>query len=118
MAAGKPAPKRKKEHVELGWVTVTYRSVFLSILGLLIVAGIVAYFFFPGPVKGFLNAALAKSGLADAPKANKRAAGDQKASFTMIDGTKNGENPCRVPFSRQASWVRSIDAIPPSPAPT
>jgi hypothetical protein len=106
MPAGKPAPKRKKEQVELGWVTVTYRSVFLSILALAIVAGIVAYFVFPGPVKGFLNAALAKSGLADPPKTNKRAAGDQKASFTMIDGT------VKVKKKSSNSWVTADYNLP------
>jgi hypothetical protein len=106
MAAGKPAPKRKKEHVELGWVTVTYRSVFLSILALAIVAGIVAYFVFPGPVKGLLNAALAKSGLADAPKTKTRAAGDQKASFTMIDGT------VKVKKKSSNSWVTADYNLP------
>lgn len=106
MAAGKPAPKRKKESVELGWVTVTYRSVFLSIFALVVVAAIVAYFVFPGPVKGFLNAALQKSGLADAPKTKTRSAGDQKASFTMIDGT------VKVKKKSSNSWVTADYNLP------
>lgn len=85
MPAGRPAPKKKDSTVEIGWITITYRSVFLSILGLIIAAGIVVYFMYPGQVNALLQNALIKSGLADAPKSTKTA-GDQKASFTMIDG--------------------------------
>lgn len=100
MAAGKPAPK-KKDTVDIGWVTITYRSVALSILGVLMVAAVVAYFMFPSQVKGFLNQALVKSGMADAPKAPKRTAGDQKASFTMLDGT------VKVKKKSSNTWVNA-----------
>jgi hypothetical protein len=86
MPAVRPTKKRDSQ-VDIGWVTVTYRSVFISVLGLVIVAGIVAYFMFPGPVKGFLSKALHSTGLTDPPTTKSRAAGDQKAAFTMIDGT-------------------------------
>ena len=81
-------PQRKKDNsVDIGWVTITYRSVFLSIFGLIVLAGIVLYFMFPGQVKGFLGRALESTGLADAPNTKARSIGDQKASFTMIDGS-------------------------------
>lgn len=81
-------PKRKKDSsADVGWITVTYRSVFLSIAGLLLLAAIGLYFMFPGQVKGFFASVLMSTGLADNPKTSTRAAGDQKASFTMIDGS-------------------------------
>jgi hypothetical protein len=98
MPVPKPA-KKKTNEVDIGWITITYRSVFLSFLGLLLAAGIVLYFMFPGQVNGFLKDALVKSGLADAPKTKSRPAGDQKASFTMIDGS------VKVKKKSSNSWV-------------
>ena len=85
MPAVKPT-KKKDNSVDVGWITVTYRSVFLSILGVLALAAIVLYFMFPTQIQGYLQSALLKSGITDTPKKN-HVAGDQKASFTMIDGS-------------------------------
>src|SRR4051812_6451982 len=98
MPAVRPT-KKKDTEVEIGWITITYRSVFLSVFGLLIVAAIVLYFMFPGPVKGFLNKTLSSTGLTDPPKTKSRAAGDQKAAFTMIDGS------VKVRKKSSNSWV-------------
>lgn len=106
MAVGKPAPKKKGTSVDIGWVTVTYRSVLLSILGLVVVAAIASYFIFPEQTKALLASVLSKSGLADASKGKQRPVGDQKASFTMIDGT------VKVKKKSSNTWVTADYNLP------
>lgn len=99
-----PIRPRKDDDTTIGWVTVTYRSVFLAILGIVVLAGIVAYFAFPEQMKsafGKLDKAFAT------PKGEKKApSGDQKASFTMLDGT------VKVKKKNSNSWVSAAYDLP------
>ncbi len=52
------------------------------------------------------------------PLAPKRIERFPDARFTMIIGTKNGEKPCRGPFSHSVLQVASMVVTPPRPAPT
>jgi hypothetical protein len=102
-------PERKHKFqggIDIGWVTVTYRSVFLYILGLLVIAAIVLHFAFPqqsekivGSATNILTGLLQKIGSIDSSKAKNRPAGQQKASFTMIDGA------VKVKKQSSNSWV-------------
>src|SRR5579859_6189821 len=84
-------PQDDEHHI--GWVTITYRSVFLAVLALLFVAGIVLHFMFPkqsenlmDSVKGGLTKVIVKI-FPDKKDDNKPTAGEKQAKFTMIDGT-------------------------------
>jgi hypothetical protein len=100
-----PIRPRKDDDTTIGWVTVTYRSVFLFILGIAVLAGIVAYFAFPEQMKsalGKLGEAIAtsKGGEKKAPS------GEQKASFTMLDGT------VKVKKKNSNTWVTAAYDLP------
>lgn len=91
-----PIKPKKDEGLDIGWVTVTYRSVFLSVFALVAAVGMGFYFAFPDTSAKIMNStgdlfgSLAnKLGITSPPVKPKggRVAGDQKATFTMIDGT-------------------------------
>jgi hypothetical protein len=97
----------------IGWITVTYRSVILSVIGIILLAMVGFYFAFPkasqsimasgGSLIGSLMEKL--GGAAPAGKAPK-AVGDQKASFTMLDGS------VKVKKKSSNTWVNAGYDVP------
>jgi len=81
------AQKSHSPKIQIGWTTVTYRSVLLMILAVLSLFTIATYLVFPEPTKKVGNKmwdfTIAKLTNVQ-PKAPK---GDQTANFTLIDGT-------------------------------
>lgn len=107
-------PKKKDDDHTIGWVTVTYRSVFLSLLGILALTAIVLYFVFPKTAQGIMDSGtsmisqmLEKVGMGTGgPAKPAKVSGDQKASFTMIDGT------VRVKKKNSNTWVTAEYNLP------
>jgi hypothetical protein len=83
-------PQDDDQHI--GWVTITYRSVFLAITILIVLIGVGLYFAFPDQTKNKAHASmdwvLNLVGKVGGPTpAVRPQAGEQKANFTMIDGS-------------------------------
>jgi hypothetical protein len=105
-------PRKTGEHV-IGWVTVSYRSVILSIIGVILLVGVVLYFAFPEATSkafasgtSFLASLAGKiSGTGSDNKPTKEA-GEKKASFTLLDGS--------VKVKKQSSntWVNAAYDVP------
>ena|SRR5579872_2831109 len=99
---------------QIGWVTITYRSVFLAILGIVTLIAIGLHFAFPEQTKSVTNVGLewmTKIGNKVFPGSagsNSKTAksGEQKANFTMIDGT------VRVRKKNDNSFVTAVYNIP------
>lgn len=105
--------KPKKNDQIVGWITVKYRTVILSIVGViaLIFAGI--YFAFPEattraitPAAGFFSSIFNKFMGTTAPAKVVKEAGDKKASFTMMDGT------VKVKKKSSNTWVNAGYDVP------
>ncbi len=83
-------PKHDKSGIQVSWTTVTYRSVLLAILVVVALIAVVLYLMFPEQSRTLASKAAGaignvlgnRKGTGDATKA-----GQQTASFTMIDGT-------------------------------
>ena len=82
-------PQDDDHHI--GWVTITYRSVFLAITTILVLIGVGLYFAFPEQTKNATRVGMdwvlkivGKVGGSNPPAP--KPSGDQKANFTMIDG--------------------------------
>jgi hypothetical protein len=102
-------PKKKDDDQTIGWVTVTYRSVFLAISILLVLIAIGFYVAFPDATKGMLakgSSLLDKMFSGKAPTKQTKVAGDQKASFTMLDGT------VKVKKKESNTWVAAAYDLP------
>src|SRR5581483_7473655 len=98
------APGRKSDPM-IGWVTITYRSVILAVLGLLLLAGMVLYIAFPDATKRVLQRvenAMAGKGVTD----NKPKEGQQAANFTQLDGT------VRVKKHDSNNWISADFTVP------
>lgn len=82
-------PPKGKSGLQVSWTTVTYRSVLLAILVVVLVISFVLYILFPEQSKSLL----AKAGnaitnmMGKANDAAEKKGGQQAASFTQIDGT-------------------------------
>lgn len=83
----------RKSGFHISYVTITYRSVLLGVLGVLTLAALVTYVAFPTVSSkwtrvgsNLLEKALEKAGLGVNPQANVADAGPQQAHFTNIDG--------------------------------
>jgi hypothetical protein len=99
-----PIRPRKDDDSTIGWITVTYRSVFMAIGALLIVAGVITYIAFPEFSKSIISKV---DGMVGKPKAdNKPIAGEQKASFTMLDGD------VKVKKKSSNTWVAAAYDLP------
>lgn len=87
----------------IGWTTITYRSVIMSILLVLAAVGVAMYFIFPQQVRDILNAAQNQiSKWAGTPPPVQQArAGPQQANFTAIEGT------VRVKKASSNSWINA-----------
>ena len=88
-----PVKPKKDTGAVIGWTTVTYRSVLLGILAIVSMVSIVTYFIFPEQSKKVVDSTstnvlawLTKTGLI-APAKSDIPVGEQKAQFTMLDGT-------------------------------
>jgi hypothetical protein len=92
--------KQDKSGFQVSWTTVTYRSVLLAIVVILALIGFVLYLLFPQPMRELATKVTdALSGAQRAGVTTK--AGQQSASFTMIDGT------VRVKKANSNTWVNA-----------
>lgn len=97
----------------IGWVTITYRSVLLSILAVVVLISVGLYFAFPeqttkflAPGTNFLSGLMSKvAGMAPEPKPTKEA-GEKKASFTLLDGN------VKVKKQNSNTWVSAAYELP------
>jgi hypothetical protein len=105
-------PPKKQSDIHISWITLTYRSVALSILALMALVGIGAYLAFPAETKAgvdkignWFGPMLDKwSGKQPPPKAAK--VGQQQAHFTNIDGT------VKVKKTSSNTWVTADYNLP------
>lgn len=86
--------QKQKSGFQISYVTITYRSVFLGLLGVFALAGLVMYLAFPETTNRMVQSGenlftklLVKVGLANNPHASAGEPGPQQAHFTNIDGT-------------------------------
>jgi hypothetical protein len=87
--------QKHKSGFQISYVTITYRSVFLGLLGVFALAGVVMYLAFPETTNRLAQSGgnlftklLVKIGLADNPHGSTNGdPGPQQAHFTNIDGT-------------------------------
>jgi hypothetical protein len=105
-------PKNAEGHI-IGWTTVRYRSIVLSVIGILVFVGIGFYFAFPkqsasivNSGSNFLASLMEKLGAATPPGKPPKTVGEQKASFTMIDGS------VKVKKKSSNSWVNAAYDVP------
>ena len=99
----------KKSGFHISYVTITYRSVFLGIFGVIALAMVVIYFAFPetsnrlvDSSERWLERLLVKTGLVSSPASNAPSEpGPQQAHFTNIDGT------VRVKKISTNSWINA-----------
>src|ERR1051326_3075886 len=92
----------------IGWTTITYRSVIMSILAVLVVFAVAMYFIFPSQVKDLLNAAQNQMSkwAGTPPPVQQIKAGQQQANFTAIEGT------VRVKKATSNSWINAEQTTP------
>jgi Glucodextranase, domain B/FecR protein len=95
-------PPKQKQGIELSWTTVTYRSVLLAILAVVIAVSIVLALLFPEQSKSLMSKAGDAVGgmLGKANQTADKKGGDQ-ATFTQIDGT------VRVKKANSNTWVNA-----------
>jgi hypothetical protein len=109
--AVKPQKRRgKDEGMTVGWITVTYRSVFMSVLAVLLIGAIGMYFAFPAQTRDLAETAGNKiagwlgGNVGGAGKS--KGVGQQKAQFTMIDGS------VKVKKKSSNTWVNADYNLP------
>jgi hypothetical protein len=99
--------KGKDEGLAIGWVTVTYRSVFMSVVGLILLAAIGAYFAFPQQTQTVVaSAANRVARWLNRGPVDQTVPGQKKAQFTMIDGS------VRVKKKNSPSWENARYDLP------
>jgi hypothetical protein len=87
--------QKHKSGFQISYVTITYRSVFLGLLGVFVLAGVVMYLAFPETTnrlaqsgENIFTRLMVKIGLANSPHGTTNGdPGPQQAHFTNIDGT-------------------------------
>jgi len=102
-------PSKRESEFHLAWVTVSYRSVFLSVIALCVVLAIGVYVVFPAQTKaqidsvsGLMAGWFSKVGFGGSkPGKQTDLSGPQQAHFTNIDGT------VRVKKSNSNTWVNA-----------
>jgi hypothetical protein len=89
-----PVRKKREGGIDVGYVTVTYRSVFLTIFALLFLTGAILYFAFPKQTTDLASSIGSRVGAwfdktmgKPSEGKGKKPAGQQKATFTMLEGT-------------------------------
>jgi Glucodextranase, domain B len=95
----------------ISWMTISYRSIALTLMAVLIVAMAIVYFAFPDSVvvraaNSGLNAAFEKVGLSSATGGHGDAEGSQQAHFTNIDGS------VKVKKANSNTWVAANYSVP------
>lgn len=95
-------PPKQKQGLTVSWTTVTYRSVLLAILGVVVAFCIAMWLIFPEQTKSLAS----KAGDAITKLLGKAAKNDEKkgndtATFTQIDGT------VRVKKANSNTWVNA-----------
>jgi quercetin dioxygenase-like cupin family protein len=104
-------PRARKSDSLIGWTTITYRSVLLMILGVLLLVGIAFYFIFPEQSKAGLAAAgdlmsrVVNRITGGQPKVQPHT-GQQQANFTVMEGT------VRVKKHDSSTWVSADFNLP------
>ncbi|MGZ4788422.1 MAG: FecR domain-containing protein [Terriglobales bacterium] len=98
--------KTHSPKVQIGWTTVTYRSVLLMILAVVVLFCIATYLVFPGPTKkvGIKAWDLTLGKLANVKP--QQPSGNQTANFTLIDGT------VKVKKANSNTWVNADYQLP------
>jgi hypothetical protein len=99
--------QKRKSAFQISYVTITYRSVLMGMLGVVLLAGVVMYFAFPDTANKLivsgqigLDKALTKMGVASASGSGTvTEPGPQQAHFTNIDGN------VRVRKASTNAWV-------------
>jgi hypothetical protein len=98
--------QKRKSAFQISYVTITYRSVLMGILLVLLLAGVVMYFAFPDTANKLilssqigLGKVLAKMGVSNGSSSNAPEPGPQQAHFTNIEGT------VRVRKATTNAWV-------------
>lgn len=103
------SPKSKHESY-IQYITVTYRSVLLAVVGVIGVLGVGCYFVFPQQAKSLLNAvseSLNKIGInPNVGQKPSKDVGQQQAHFTNLDGT------VRVKRSTSNVWENASYDLP------
>jgi hypothetical protein len=104
---------RSREGLQISWTTITYRSVMLAILVLLMLVSFVAYMIAPQTVKAALEVVgdyaaqgLARLGIGENPGKRGNTIGPQQAHFTALDGT------VRVKKATSNSWQNADYGLP------
>ncbi|HEX4663094.1 MAG TPA: hypothetical protein VH196_01810 [Terriglobales bacterium] len=97
--------KSKDEGFFLQYVTITYRSVLLACLFVILVIGAVGYFIFPQQTKALLSQMAAQLGSSTSRVLTKEV-GQQQAHFTNIDGT------VRVKRNSSSVWQNASYDLP------
>jgi hypothetical protein len=106
------SPKKNTDGYYVSWTTITYRSVFLSVMVVLLLVGVVSYIAFPEPTRagmaavGRMFGALAERLGVGAGNGAARPAGAQTAHFTHLDGT------VRVKKSNSNIWALADHNVP------
>ena len=92
--------------IQIGWTTVSYRSVLVLILAAVVLFTFVTYLIFPEPTKRFGTKAwdLTLGKLANVQP--HQASGNQTANFTLIDGT------VKVRKANSNNWVNADYQVP------
>jgi hypothetical protein len=98
--------QKRKSAFQISYVTITYRSVLMGMLLVLLLAGVVMYFAFPDTANKLilssqigLGKVLAKMGVSNGSSNNAPEPGPQQAHFTNIEGT------VRVRKASTNTWV-------------
>ena len=103
---------KKEPGIQLSWTTITYRAVWMTVFSLVLIAGVVAYFAFPGTTRPALarvgvaiGGLFEKLGLVSADDKG-TPVGPQQAHFTQIDGS------VRVKKVIRGDWVNADYNLP------
>ena len=101
-------PTKEKSHLEVSWTTVTYRSVLLFLLAVVVVIALASYLLFPTQTRSamsklgdLVSRVVGKGGAEKAPQE-----GQHAASFTFLDGT------VRVKKANSNNWVTADYSTP------
>jgi hypothetical protein len=98
--------KSHSPKIQIGWTTVTYRSVLLLILAVVVLFTVVTYIVFPEPTKKVGNKVwdITLGKLANVQP--HQTGGNQTANFTLIDGT------VKVKKANSNTWVTADYQLP------
>jgi hypothetical protein len=105
------ARNNNSEQFHISWMTISYRTLWMLVVALIIVGSIGAYLMFPqsGPVQGSLELGgrvLQKLGLMSAPVKKLAGPGPQQAHFTNLDGG------VKVKRASSNTWVSADYSLP------